>query len=42
MLGRKNAWQCYKDNEIGKEKCLLVQVAGAPTKSISQSQMQIL
>ena len=29
MLGRKNAWQCYKDNEIGKQKRLLVQVAGS-------------
>ena len=28
MLGTKNAWQCYKDNEIGKQKCLLVQEAG--------------
>ena len=23
----KNAWQCYKDNDISKQKCLLVQVA---------------
>ena len=31
MLGRqkKNAWQCYKDNEIVKQKCLLVEVAGS-------------
>ena len=28
MLGTKNAWQCYKDNEIRKQKCLLVQEAG--------------
>ena len=25
---QKNAWQCYKDKEISKQKCLLVQVAG--------------
>ena len=24
----KNSWQCCKDNEISKQKCLLVQVAG--------------
>ena len=29
MLCKKNAWQCYKDNEISKQKCLLVQVAGS-------------
>ena len=28
MLGTKNGWQCYKDNEC-KQKCLLVQVAGS-------------
>ena len=32
MLGRKNAWQCYNDNEIGKQKCLLVQVPGSHYK----------
>ena len=32
MLSTKNAWQCYKDNEIGKQKWLLVQVAGSHWK----------
>ena len=35
MLGTKilkNTWQCYMDNEISKQKCLLIHVAGSHWK----------